>query len=338
MRTSTTRRPSHRLAVLLAALLLWTGAPPGWSSQDGGESPAGRTCDACTIERGRARLCEPHAKEEAEVFKATRKARRSKRADERGEGLEQVAALTLKHVNAPSHKVAVTLAKGLDDKTDYVRSRAVKLLSQGQELETAVPAVIDALKGAERGYAKFEAVLRDFAEEHEKGTARLRSKASEEFSERLPALGYLTQTLDALGRMPDERCVSALVGVLQRFEERSPQLIVLSAGISLIELGSRTSVGALIDYLVELERLIEDDDLKNPFGVEKAPRNAGGAIMVTVFPAREENWETLAQRLADAALAQGASDVPATELGTGHAWRAWFDAHPELFTRALATD
>src|SRR5215470_18387187 len=88
----------------------------------------GSTCPACSTSGKDVHLCAPHADEERAAFTRAAKQLGSKEASERFAGLDELAATTRTHVNAPSKRVADRLVAALGDESYAVRSHAAVLL------------------------------------------------------------------------------------------------------------------------------------------------------------------------------------------------------------------
>jgi hypothetical protein len=324
--------------LLFALACVATPASAQEAPQEPADEPVGTACDACVVERGRDRLCEPHALREAEVLKETRSALKSKAFAEREQALETIAALTLEHTNVPSKKVAQALASRKSDEALLIRSKVVELLSKGQHHETAVATVVRALKDAEKRWEDLDAVLLELAEEYADGRATFDPKRTQAFNEHREAMGYLTTTLSALGRLQDEAAEEALIRFLDRYVDRSPRLIMVIACTALLDLGTQRAASTVVDYLVELEQRIADHSLDNEYGLERVPNTLGGLVIGMVLPADEKSWGLIAQALDDAIQAREPSFTPDAEFGNAARWQQWLETHPQFFAQGFPAE
>ena len=194
-------------------------------------------CGAC--ERGK--LCAPHTEEERAVLEQLAPALASKAISERIDALREVAELTMEHENAPSEAVAKVLAAGCADESLRVRSIAIDLLTEGQEPETAVVGITLVLAEIHKGYAGGNLVPTLTGEEMTPASVA-------------QAMRYLRLTLRVAGRVRDDKVAGLLVRILKITPtEMRGQPVAMATCDSLLELGTRDSVAAVVRHLTPWE-------------------------------------------------------------------------------------
>jgi hypothetical protein len=306
---------------MLAALLL------AWTQASG-------PCPVCTTTGKDVRLCAPHADEERAVFARAGKRLSSKDAAERVAALEEFAALTRAHVNAPSARVADRIVGALDDESFDVRKRAAELLGPPQNALVAVAGLLEAFQATEaererqqKGLDKIRAKQVGPPRPRENQLADL--KHDEELATRTmeSLLEWRAALLAQLARFPDDRVVTAIL--------KAPRGLALGGNEALVQLGSKSALqGVAASFKVWEEELAHAQDLLT----------AAESIVVD---------EKMSKSLADALLeffrkdvekkkAEGAAHQPeiasllvARELGPAPeasdkphaAWESWLAAH-----------
>jgi tRNA isopentenyl-2-thiomethyl-A-37 hydroxylase MiaE len=103
-------------------------------------SDATTAAEVCSVCAPKA-LCTQHESEEIDHLGRLRARMKSKSVDERAAAVRDAAALTRKHENAPTARVAKFIAGALNDDDMVVRTAAVVALLSGQHVETTVPAL-----------------------------------------------------------------------------------------------------------------------------------------------------------------------------------------------------
>ncbi len=185
-------------------------------------------CDNCRADK----LCRPHAEHEQAEIERLRPALESEDADERIEALEELAALSLEHENAPGEDAAVLLAAALEDVSLHVREEALLLLTDGQHPEVTVAAVVDVLEGFKRHMWTLVETL--MGPDQRGGTTA-------------DAMRYLETAMRVSGNVRDDRVVKALAAVLLAMpDEMRGEPVAMAATRSLLDLGTRNAVQAVL--------------------------------------------------------------------------------------------
>ncbi|MFT5153506.1 MAG: hypothetical protein ACI841_003507 [Planctomycetota bacterium] len=215
-----THRPAFRLAVFV---LLMLGLQPlvlSWHPVD--------VCKYCQA----TRVCDKHAKlDEAEIERLS-PGLSSEDARDRIEALDEIAALTEEHENAPSKAVAKVLAKALEDDFLRVRDRAAMLISDGQHPEIAVTAMLSVMSDIRASMWTLVETL--MGPKHERGNVG-------------DAMNYLETVMDSCGYLRDDRIVKALGETLMAYPtEMRGQPVAMAATRSLLALGTRDSLKTVL--------------------------------------------------------------------------------------------
>ena len=185
-------------------------------------------CDACR----RGRLCRPHAKFEAAEIERLRPDLESDEIRDRIGALREIAALTREHQNVPTREVATILVAALEDRSLRVRDRAIRLLTDGQQPEITVVALVGLLEGFRKNMWSLVPWLTGPREE--RGTTA-------------DAMNYLETVMRVSGDVPDDRVVKALADVLLAMPaEMRGQPVAMAATRSLLGLGTRDAVQAVL--------------------------------------------------------------------------------------------
>ena len=285
----------------------------------------GEECANCNVVVEKVVLCEAHLAEEHRVFREQRDNLTDRDEAARIAALEACAGTTHAHVNAPSERVALLLAKSLKDPSYAVRVRATQLMVSPQnaivcldELLRALPRVI-----------KAEDVLRKKASKlHRKFLKAEPGKAKNGIKERLEPVRAEVKALadwhqvvfDTLLLYSDERVIHALLehrAPSNIFRTRVEETIVEA----LLRLGSQTAVKAIIRTIDEWEKELGR--------LRRHPRTA---LEDLEFKAHEAHGTVLSLRLR-ALLAEAGKDVEL--IGDLLPLRDWLTLNLGLFPEKL---
>ncbi len=184
-------------------------------------------------------LCGPHRQSEKKGLDEWRGTIRAKDLEQRLSAVRGVAALTKQHANAPSRAVADTLAIALLDDDFRVREAAAEQLADGQHPDAAVKALVRALDDVRAEFAKL-------GRDRERGSAGASILAKN-------GKGYADAVIDGLARLPDDRSVDALAGVLKQLGPDAPTELANPLTKALLQLKSRDAIEAVVNRLVSAE-------------------------------------------------------------------------------------
>lgn len=133
----------------------------------------GAECANCVPHVEGAKLCAPHAEQETKALADLEKRLRgSKDAKARIAILEEIAALTASHANAPSKRVVEAIAVAFRDDSGDVRRAAARLARVGQHAETARALLIEAMRTAAKEVDKHQKRLDRFYENIKKAEGK----------------------------------------------------------------------------------------------------------------------------------------------------------------------
>jgi len=245
-------------------------------------------CEVCAP----GALCGPHAAEERQVLAEYGGELESENADRRAAAVRAIGLTTREHENAPSVEVAAIVAKALvEERALTVRHQAAQLIAL-QEPKAAVQAVVATLKELRSGLVGGDLV------------PRLVGKGVPD--ETALAMTFLEEVLDAAGELPDDRCVSGLIGCLGAFpDEMRGQPAHLAACRSLVELRAAPGVDKVVG---ELEPFRDTPEIRRIHGL-----------------------------LENLALALDLEEYPEWGERCGDAWEKWFRSHKKLLPPRLGS-
>jgi hypothetical protein len=265
-------------------------------------------CDACRVDGTAVLLCTPHASAEEKALAKCAKGLRSKREAERSAALEKLAALTNAHANAPSPRIVEMLARGTQDDSYVVRTRAVELLGPPQHGPAALAALLAALREHEQemGAGMKERGKLDLRPGNEAQMAKLL-----EINQRYTLVrAWGGAIVVQLGEFPDDAAVDAILGTT--WARHAPR-----AQRGLLALGSVSAVRGAVTILEGVESSYE----RRP----EALRDA------------DEHTRTLRELHDDLAAFARARDLPAPAWSAAPAagWTAWLGEHEQRFPTSL---
>jgi hypothetical protein len=295
-------------------------------------------CGECTLEAGKVTLCRTHDKAEGTALRRLKKLARSKEVSERAEALKSLATLSAGHANAPSLEAALMIGAFLEEEQAPLRIDAVEALLAGQHPEVVVATLSAEVATLGRDWKVADKYLMAWADSQRKGSKSYSAKENAEFMSHLRVVQYGDPVLRALGKLPDERSVAALVTALGWPVESTPATFFLSAARSALELHSRAGAEAVIGLLERLDEYLAGDPPMVPYGLPVESTMAGELmIKVLARPMSHLDYLALTESLRTTALAMGLSGCPAEAQGPAGPWKEWFAAHASSFRTELGT-
>ena len=259
-------------------------------------------------------LCPKHLEKEQTVLRDTKKALQSNVPAERSAALVEIASLNDEHVNAPSKRVAETLAQSLDDETPSVRQVAADLLAESRRPDVAIPElsrVVDAscseaLKnrsgGAGRGNMRSTGDLSD------------RDRRAEEIRR------SFVDVSGALARLKDDRSVRMLVETFERYSALGIDDPSAKLAGQLASLGTRNAIAPIVDAI--------DKNEKKFFDAQQARKPT---------PPEVAFLESLHVALISFAESRRLGGAPEWKPDVGARWRAWIKKNADSIPKSLGT-
>lgn len=213
----------------------------------------------------------------------------------------------------------------LDDDAYEVRTAVLRLLLDGQDPEETVRAVLAAWKRAEKEWKRLHTRLTEMNE------GRGKFERNDPLSgERVRTFtfqpSYTARLLEAMGHLPDGRIETALVRVLKSSPNDLPGVLGVAAAKAACTLGTRKSVGALVDFQQRLGEALEEGKVSVRY-----PRE-GPMLAMDIWPAMSKEPDhhhlaAIAEALSALANRRNLGPAP-TSLA---AWEDWFDEHEDAF-------
>lgn len=287
------------------------------------------TCADCTLSGLDTTLCEPHAGEERTAFNRERSHLSSKDPAVRVQALDALAALTTSHANAPSSRVAERIASLLEDDDFAVREHAAALLGPPQHALACLEALTGALAGLKREWEplnveadKLSSKLGGKLSDQKRASLVKDLQACNEKRKRLSA--WRRAMMARLAHFPDDRAVDAILVHTHRN--------LLGGGeVALVQLGNRSSVGALAESIVASERdLVEAE--RQLAREESGTVTLARAMKLNAFA---EMVVLHAQSLEELRLAFAEHGLTAPEGAETEAWTAWIAEQTSAFPEHL---
>ena len=336
------------LAVLLAVAPAFTPAST-LSGPAAGFTPAGPLpvrlpaddCSDCVPGARAAKLCPPHLEAEKEGLEACQAVLKKGDAVARLAALRELAALTEAHANAPSPRVAKTLARGLKDEAPGVVLISIELLGDqhpGAAIDAYADFGKDLIKAFEKANKQASSLNHDIrmrelsADGATKGSARKRQREDQqELRDLEEQLGELERIAEALGprlgALRDDRIARVLV-------ELSEQTWNEPVAAALSRMGTRAAAERLhedLDTFLFLygsaERfrdLVEEDADRFPDTNPEEHRERAAQLERQA----RAHHDLLTALATEAGLTEG---LPEFSSGARKAWDAWYEAsHKEL--------
>jgi len=292
------------------------------------------TCSDCSCVGRDVKLCVPHAALERSTLDREGQGMKAKHEAAAIASLEAIAALTQQHSNAPSAKVAETLAAALEHESWSVRQRAAELLGPPQHAEIGLEALVRALADTKQHFSRTAAELRAL---DTKLAGKLPDKRREVLDaerkaceERKVALAKWRRTLSArLALFPDDRAVDAILASTSRN-------LVLNSDVALVRLGNKKAVRALQESFDNGDKNIADieKELANRDAARGNRPKTLGEAMEGLVVARMQEARLLAQNELMAAFAERGLSSPGPGAYTS-AWKKWIDQNLGAFPEHL---
>lgn len=268
------------------------------------------------LECKETKLCKAHDAEEDAVLASVHEALRASAKEERIAALEEVAALTEAHRNAPSKKVAQVLARAMKDEDLDVQAAAARLLaSTGQHPETAVRTLVDAVEDLRGLLAGMPRVGR--------GRDDQDPLDAEQQEMREAAVNLATQVIEGLGRLPDDRSVAVLSDLLVQLPTRGggDRLVTIVAK-ALAHLEARDGIESIIQRMVQTEG--------------RMGSRAGSGNEDRRGPGRGDGiTRELHDQLVVLSEGKSISEHPVFDEQCAGEWKEWFSANQRFFPARL---
>lgn len=189
---------------------------------------------------------------------------------QRKRALTAAAELMLAHPDTPSVEVARVLAAGLEDEDYDVRATALKLLLRGQHPDATVVGIVEAIENLGD---EWEALEKELRKSYEHAYEKKGMGSSLGMNEMLQVPTYWRSLLESAGRLPDDRVEEALLDVLDLKLSRAPGVLLAGAAVGALRLGTKGSVGAVVDLLKDYQKATRKKPLERRF-----PKVAGGTL------------------------------------------------------------
>jgi len=295
------------LTAVLLWSLIWASLP---LSHAGSPALPPEQCDACQGDH-EVVLCDAHLARETEVLKAQKPKLERRSEKRRIEAMEEIAALTQAHSNAPSPTVARLLGSMLVVESTLVKKRAAELLADGQHRRTTLEMMIAAVDPLTR---ELEEQMERFLELEAVVTRESPKKKGKEVTlddlqEKIDALDeamVLDEKLEALNEtrgafarclatIPDDRSIAALEKLLLPDEMRLNREVVVE---SLLAFGTASSVEPVIGSLKPFVKMLrETEDQVKKARRTRLPRTPGW------YKGSKEQWVARKQKEKEARVA-----------------------------------
>ena len=239
-------------------------------------------------------------------------------ADVRAELLREIAACAVEASEKVRKDARNVLAEGLEDDSYAVRSEGVRLLLAQDDREFTVPALCEAVESLQKELAALPrggfgggrgggrgGGGQDLDPERAAQQAEAREKAQE-------LNQYAVALIEGLATLPDDRCVDALVEVLERAQGMAFERIRGSLLQGLLQLGSRNAVAAIIEQLPQMAQ---------PARRGRGAGGRGGGN--TDREVRDSGGKDAHERLTRFVTERGLGEAPAWEDDGPREWAKW---------------
>jgi hypothetical protein len=291
-------------------------------------------CSTCASTGRDVKLCEPHAALERATLDREKSGLKSKEPAAAVAALDAIAALTAPHANAPSPKVAQTIATGLGHESATVRRRAAELLGPPQHADVALDALVRALADTQKQAARLRTEMKALDTQlATKQTDKRRETLTAEHKscvEETRQLSEWRRTLTArLAVFPDDRAVDAILDCTQRN-------LVLESDVALVQLGNKKALRALKESIEKGDLNLAD--LEKELAAREAerknkPMTLGRALEERAVDQVRERLSSARRELA-AAFAERKLTAPPPEADSA-TWTTWIDANLAAFPDSL---